>query len=93
MSRIKDFYHDEIVQGSRQVIAEPYLFRYFVHFKFNGVTHTILADDFTRILELGKQICPLIQGIRGGPVENELVFLCGDFEIPFLIFESKNPRY
>jgi hypothetical protein len=95
MSRTKEFYHDQIEEGARQVIVEPYLFRYFVHFKFNGVTNSILADDLPRILELAKDIVPDIRSVwrsEGAP-ENQMCFVCEDYDIPFLIFEMENPRY
>jgi len=93
MSRIKEHYHDQIVQGAQQVIVEPYLFKYFVQFNYMGQTHTILADSHRRILELAKQIIPEIQGVRMSHNDNEFEFTLPHMILPFLVFECENVHY
>lgn len=93
MSRIKEFYHDEIVAGAQQVIAEPYLFKYFVHFKYMGETYTILADSHRRVLELAKQSIPEIQGVKMSEKDNQFEFIMPHMSLPFLMLECENVRY
>lgn len=93
MSRIKEFYHDQIVEGARQVVVEPYLFRYFAHFKYNGEEYNLFGDSLKRIVELAEQAIPEIHGVRMSKNPDEFEFLTQYANIPFLVFELTNPRY
>jgi hypothetical protein len=94
MSRIKEFYHEELEKQLNEVyIPYPYTYKYSVYFNYNGEKYSLFADSLERIEELAKTVEPSIVCIGHGPVENEYVFECTDFELPIQIFENKNALY
>jgi hypothetical protein len=87
MGRLKEHYHDLISSEAQRTIPEPYLFKYFVHFKYMGETVNIFADTQQRVYELAKTRVPEINGIG----DNE--FLTPHMNIPFMVFECENAIY
>lgn len=92
MGRIKEYYHDQINEGS-QYVPEPYIFKYFVHFNYMGETFNIFADTHQRILELAKQAIPEINGVRMSEKPYDFAFTIPHMDIPFQMFECGNAIY
>lgn len=93
MGRLKEYYHEQINEGMSQPVAEPYLFKYFVHFMYMGEAVNIFADTHKRILELAKQAVPEITSVRMSEKPHEFAFITSHMDIPFMMFDCSEARY
>jgi hypothetical protein len=98
MGKLKEYYHDEITEA-QVYIPEPYLFKYYCHFKLNSQSYTIVGDDLARILHLAQEINPEIKDISSisipysTSVPEQWEFVTDTFNIPFQLFQPDIIRY
>lgn len=94
MSKIKEFYHQEINQGAiYREVPEPYIFKFVAHFKYMGKPYTIFADTLDKLEELASNAIGEPVLLNHGPVEGEYVFMFEHWDLPVTLFSTENAIY
>lgn len=94
MSKIKEYFHEEINQGmTYQTVAEPYIFRFVAHFKYMGKPYTIFADTLDKLEDLASAAIGQPVLINHGPVEGEYVLMFEHWDLPIILFSTENAHY
>lgn len=94
MSKIKEFYHEEINQGIfYKEVPEPYIFRFTAHFNYMGEPYTIFADTFDRLEMLASNAIGQSVLLNQGPKAGEYSFMFEHWDLPIILFSNENCFY
>jgi NAD-dependent SIR2 family protein deacetylase len=92
MSKIKEFYHEEINAAYREV-PEPYIFKFIAHFNYMGKSVTLMADSLDKLEELACTVTKQSVLINHGTMNGEYVLMFENWDLPIILFSVENAYY